>query len=181
MPFLSKSRNPHLDLHVSVRQHHEEVIVGHPILFPQLTDELLVHKIFILYHFHGLFIILMWDKGEIKIVMDGITQHSAFNFTLKERGKSICQNPSSCPMGKLLKKYQYGTMAFNCPVFSPLIFWKSVYPRAHALQYSTFLLLKNLGWLLFPGKIFRIFSICLYMYMHVLIISPAPEMQLLLE
>lgn len=54
--------------------------------------------------------------------MDGITQHSAFNFTLKERGKLISRSPSSCRMGKLLKKYQYGTMAFNCPVFNPHIF-----------------------------------------------------------
>lgn len=100
-PFLSKSQNPHLDFHVSVRQHHEEVIVGHPILFPQLTDKLLIHKIFILYHFHGLFIILIQNRRNKN--SHGVAQHADFNFTLKERGRFIFQKPSShCP-GKIFK------------------------------------------------------------------------------
>lgn len=53
--------------------------------------------------------------------MDGITQHSAFNFTLKERGKFISQNPSSCCMGKLLENISMApwllTVQFSIPIF----------------------------------------------------------------
>lgn len=92
LPFLSKSQNPHLDLHVSVRQHHEEVIVGHPILFPQLTDELLIHKIFILYHFHGLFVILIQNRGEIKMVMELHSKLSSVT-PCKKRGRPSSIGP----------------------------------------------------------------------------------------
>lgn len=135
----SKSWNPHLDLHVSVCQHHEEIIVGHPILFPQLTDELLVHKIFIFYHFHGLFIIFMWGKGEIKVVMKS---HSALPLIwLKKKRENYFSEALfllhiQCTTNHVWELFIH--MTFNYLVFHPNSLWKSVDPRAHALPYSSF-------------------------------------------
>lgn len=72
-PILWLTSIPYLGSHVRVCQHHEEVIVGHSIFSPQLVDEMLVRKIFILYRLHGLLVVLKQNELVIKAEQTQIT------------------------------------------------------------------------------------------------------------
>lgn len=76
----------------------------------------------------------------------GITQHSAFNFTLKERGKLIYQKPSSCCIGKILKNIRMALWLLTVQFLVPVFFEnQSILGHMHFSIQHFYLLLKNLG------------------------------------